>query len=140
MNKNLVVDKMEIIKGYLKELYPLLDLPDKEILDDNLKLHSVERLFQLIVDEAIDINTYIISQKKFNVPSDYEGTFSILGQNKVLDITFALKIAPSVGLRNGIVHNYEKISASRMIDLIKNNIADYAEYLRQITAFLEKEQ
>ena len=46
---------------------------------------------------------------------------------------FALKIAPSVGLRNLIVHKYGKVDLKRMVDDIKANIGDYTEYLKLIS-------
>jgi len=42
---------------------------------------------------------------------------------------FALEIAPSVGLRNLIVHKYGNVDMKRMVDDIKNNIGDYLQYV-----------
>ena len=101
-------------------------------------MHSTERLFQLIVDTALDINTHIITALDFSVPNDYYSTFTSLGENKILPMDFALKIAPSVGLRNLIVHKYGNVDLKKMVDDVINEIGDYFEYLKLINSFLEK--
>lgn len=138
IDKALIKNKMSDIQGYLKELDPLLEEESRVILGNNLKLHTVERLFQLIVDTAVDVNTHIIVESSFHVPDDYQSTFIILGENKVLDMDFALRIAPSVGLRNLVVHKYGRVDLKRMLDDIKEGIADFTEYLKQIQRYLER--
>lgn len=138
IDKELIKDKMADIQGYFKELQPILKEDSKDIIENNLKLHTVERLFQLIVDIAIDINTHIIAESDFNIPNDYQSTFIVLSENKVLPMNFAIKIAPSVGLRNLIVHKYGRVDLKRMIDDIKNEISDYLEYLKFINNLLKE--
>lgn len=138
IDKGLVKNKMADIQGYYKELEALLGEETSEIINDNLKLHSTERLFQLIVDAAVDINTHIIVESDLPVPNDYQSTFITLAENKVFPMEFALKIAPSVGLRNLIVHKYGKVDLIKMVDDIKKDISDYLKYLKLINEFLEK--
>lgn len=138
INKSLVINKMADTQKYLEELVPILQHGSREIIDDNLKLRSVERLFQLIVDTAIDINTYIIAESDVSVPDDYQSTFMTLGEHSILPMDFAQAIAPSVGLRNLIVHKYGKVDIGRMIDDVKNNISQYKNYLKHISEFVKK--
>lgn len=137
INRELIQNKMSDIASYFRELEPLLRENARAIIDENLKLRTVERLFQLIVDTAIDINTHIIVESGFAVPEDYQSTFIVLADNKVLAMDFALKISPSVGLRNLVVHKYGRVDVKKMVDDIKNEIGQYKEYLRRITEFLE---
>ena len=64
----------------------------------------------------------------------------ILGQKNVLPLPFAEKISDSVGLRNRIVHRYEKMDIDRMLNDIKQNIGDYTEYIRNIKNLLDAEK
>ena len=138
INKDLVINKMADTQKYLEELMPILRHDSREIIDDNLKLRSVERLFQLIVDTTIDINMYIITESDVSVPDDYQSTFMVMGEHNILPMDFAQAIAPSVGLRNLIVHKYGKVDIGRMIDDVKNNIGQYKDYLRHISEFAKK--
>ena len=138
INKDLVINKMADTQKYLEELMPILQHDSREIIDDNLKLRSVERLFQLIVDTTIDINMYIITESDISVPDDYQSTFMVMGEHNIVPMDFAQAIAPSVGLRNLIVHKYGKVDIKRMIDDVKNNIGQYKDYLRHISEFAKK--
>ncbi|MEK7208814.1 MAG: HepT-like ribonuclease domain-containing protein [Patescibacteria group bacterium] len=129
----LIKSKINEIKNSLDQLLPLLKKEAREIIDDYLVLHTVERLFQLIVDTAIDINTHIINQNNLSVPNDYQGTFTVLAENKIFPMEFALKISPSVGLRNLIVHKYGKVDIKKMVDDIRSEIGDYIEYIKLIS-------
>lgn len=138
IDKDLIKNKMEDIQAYFKEMEPILKYESREIIENNLKIRAVERLFQLIVDTSIDINTHIITETDFNTPEDYQSTFIILGENKILPMNFAVKIAPSVGLRNLIVHKYGKVDLKKMVDDIKNEIGQYLEYLKLVNEFIQK--
>ncbi|MBM3260991.1 DUF86 domain-containing protein [Candidatus Kaiserbacteria bacterium] len=137
-DKNLVETKMADMQAYLAELEPTLALGTREIVHDNFKLHTVERLFQLIVDCAIDINTHIIASSNLPAPDDYQSTFTTIGERGMLPDNFARRIAPSVGLRNLVVHRYGKVDIVRMVDDISHEIGQYRDYLRHIVEYLKK--
>lgn len=139
VDRELVKNKMADVQGYFNELTRILKYDDREIIEDSLKLHTIERLFQLVVDTSVDINTHIITESGFKVPDDYYSTFIVLGENKVLPAELALKIAPSVGLRNLIVHKYGRVDLKRMLNDVRNEIGDYLEYLKSVNDFLEGE-
>lgn len=136
INKELISNKMSDVRSYFNELDPVFKENSRKIIEDNLKLRTVERLFQLIVDTAIDINTHIISESGFSVPDDYQNTFIVLAENGIIPKEFALKIAPSVGLRNLIVHKYGRVDVKKMVDDVKNEIDQYKEHLRHLGKFL----
>lgn len=137
MSEQLIRTKLSLIQKYLGKLEPLLAKDTHQIMNDELLLATVERYTQLIIDAAIDTNTHIISSRKLPTPNDYFNTFTALAEAKILEHDFARKIAGSVGLRNRIVHNYEDVSLTRMIDEIKANINDYRIYVIEILNFLK---
>lgn len=133
-----VQNKLSYIQKYLSELSPLLVPSTKEILARKTEMHAVERLVQLIVDAAVDINTLIIEQEKFQSSEDYQGTFTILGEHGILPYELATSIAPSVGLRNALVHVYEKLDPERVVNDTKRNIDQYHQYVKHIFEYIER--
>lgn len=115
--KFFIIKKFEEILSYLKELNDLLKFSAKEILADSGKIHIAERLLQLIVDTIIDINQHFIKELNLKISEDFQGTFYILGENEILPMDFAEKIAPVVGLRNRIVHRYETLNKPLFMEL-----------------------
>lgn len=138
IDQETIKDKLIMISEYITEMGPFLACSNEEIVDDKSKLRSVERLLQLIVDEAIDINSHFIAELNLESPREYRGTFITIGKNGILPVEFAQKISESVGLRNGIVHQYEKIETGRMLNDIRDNISDYVEYVKFISDFIGK--
>jgi len=134
IDKELIKNKLSDLESYYKELSLILAEETKELMNNNLKLRSTERLFQLIVDTAIDVNTHIIAESGAIVPNDYQSTFIALADNKFLPMDFAARIASSVGLRNLIVHKYGRVDLNKMIEDIKENIGQYLEYMKYINA------
>lgn len=137
IDRELLQNKMSDVESYLRELDPLLEGDSRAIIEDNLKLRTVERLFQLIVDTTVDINTHIIAESGYSVPDDYQNTFIVLAENKATPMEFAIKIAPSVGLRNLVVHKYGRVDVKKMVDDIKSEIGQYREHLRHVSKSLD---
>ncbi|MFH1837939.1 MAG: DUF86 domain-containing protein [Candidatus Kuenenbacteria bacterium] len=138
INKKLIILKLSKIKDYYKEMEPLLKFKPNEILADYYKLRTFEREFQLIVDTILDINTHIISTLDFQIPDDYQGTFAILAQAKVLPEKFCNKFASVVGLRNMIVHKYEKVDNKKFIFDLQKEAKDFKEYCGLIEKYIQK--
>ncbi|MEI7426089.1 MAG: DUF86 domain-containing protein [Candidatus Moraniibacteriota bacterium] len=138
INRELVQRKINNIENYIKEIEPLLKLEANEIVSDVLKLRTIERNFQLIVDTMLDINTHIISAKNLKAPETLQETFLILGDGGVLPFEFVKKIAPVVGLRNIVVHEYEKIDNEKMMCDVKDGASQFGEYIVHIDDFLQK--
>jgi uncharacterized protein YutE (UPF0331/DUF86 family) len=137
IDKLFIETKLSYIQAYFKELEGVLVYPDKEIQKDFLKLRALERILQLIVDEMIDINIHIIRYAHLRVPDDFQSSFLVLGENKILPEDFANRIAPVVGLRNRLVHRYEKIDLDVLLDTVRKNKKDFKKYVRHIFEFLK---
>jgi uncharacterized protein YutE (UPF0331/DUF86 family) len=132
INKDTIKAKLNILRENLLNIRGILEMSDGKIQAEKISLSAMERYFQLMVDAAVGINEHIISEEDLQIPSDYFGTFSILGKADILPYDFTQKIAPSVGLRNQLVHQYEKIDSLKVIQDIRANIHQYDEYLGYI--------
>jgi len=137
-DKTFIDEKIRRTRSYLEEIKPLLKFSIKEILNDFTKLRTLERNFQLIVDEIIDINQHFIKELNLEISDDLEGTFHILGENKILPEDFVLKVAPVVGLRNRLVHRYDKLDPKIFIESFQKDYSDFEQYLKFISDYSEK--
>ncbi|MEK7104359.1 MAG: DUF86 domain-containing protein [Patescibacteria group bacterium] len=138
--KEIVSEKLNRIDSYLAEVKLSLQISAKDILNNTEKLRFLERNFQLIVDEIIDINQYFIKELGLDISNDLEGTFQVLSDNKILPEDFALKVAPIVGLRNRLVHRYEKVEPRIFIESFQKGYSDFEEYIKLIISYSEKEK
>jgi uncharacterized protein YutE (UPF0331/DUF86 family) len=137
-SSDLLLEKLIKMKEYLEQLKRITPGSYPEYLNDLIAKYAVERLIQLSVDLALDINNIILSHLRKPPAADYFSSFMDLAANGVLEESFAARIAPSAGLRNRLIHEYERIndeivyqSASRLIEL-------YTLYMKAINQFLAK--
>lgn len=135
-----VQKKIDLLSESIGKLERLLTNDVEEIKNDELKLPALERHFQKTVDTMIDINTHIIREGNFGTVDDLQSTFKMLGDVKVLHKDFADKISPIVGVRNMLVHRYEKLDKDLFLSNLKRNFSDLKTYLIQIHDYLEKEK
>ena len=115
-----------------------MDVSLEEVKKDFIRFYALERVFQLIVDEVIDINNHIIRSQDFGAPDNFQSTFTILAENEVLPEEFAEKIAPVVGLRNRLVHRYEKIDKKLFLEMAIKEKEDFKEYVKFIKSYLRE--
>lgn len=137
IGKTFVIQKLNQMKGYLDEARPILGLPLSDILNKSTNLYTLERLLQLVVDQAIDINKHLIKELELRISDDLQGTFIAIAEHNILPMDFAKKIAPVVGLRNRLVHRYEKVDNKRFIRDFKKNCDDFDRYMYFINNYLE---
>ncbi len=86
----------------------------------------------------IDINLHFIRELDLKSPDDFQNTFSILAASNIIPDDFAEKFAPVVGMRNILVHRYEKVDKKLFVSQVKNERKDFLEYLRLINQYLKK--
>lgn len=131
-------DKLAKIRLFYSELEELFKHSPEEIKKDFVKYHALERLLQLIVDEIIDVNNHFVNRLDLEPPDDFQGTFSVLAKAGILPEDFARKIAPVVGLRNQIVHRYEKIDLEILIQQVQIEREDFRKYVEYVEEKLDK--
>lgn len=136
--KLFVKQKLDAIFTHTERAKKIFKFSDKKIRADFTKLHTAERLLQLIVDEMLDINQHFIRELDLEIPDDFQSTFYTLGESKVLPLNFSKKIAPVVGMRNRLVHRYEKLNKDIFIREFRRDISDFEKYMKIINVFLEK--
>lgn len=138
-SKIFIIQKLDAFGRYTKELQELLEkVPDEKFLSDQNTLHVAERLVQLIVDGMIDINQHFIRELNLPISDDLQGTFSIVGENRILPLEFARKIAPVTGVRNILVHQYEELDKALFIGNLRKHFSDFEQYQRYVTEYLEQ--
>ena len=136
----------EMVKGKIsridKELSYLADFKDfslDELAKDYAMHHAVERMIEVIVNFAIDINQHIIANSpKKDLPFDFKESFLILSEIDVYPKEFASRISQSAGLRNILVHDYAKLDETKFFNSIKDCLNDYEAYCRYVMKYIAK--
>ena len=128
--------KLAVIIENLKALDPIKEMTNEEYIADLYKRKATERLLQELIEAAIDINTHIIVQSGNSVPDDYYESFIRAGELKVISIELAERLAPSAGLRNRLVHEYDLLEHSMVLDAVRTAEKLYPEYIKEIEKYI----
>ena len=84
----------------------------------------------------MDINNIIIKEKGDYPANDYYASFIKLVELGVLEEKFAYDIAPSTGLRNRLVHEYEEVDDKIVYENIDKLYDYYTDYLKAVNNYL----
>ncbi len=136
IDSEIVLSRLRLITKYYNTLEEFRSLSLDEFLADFRQQLIVERLLQLMTQAAIDINDHVLS--KLNPGKTYTNfeAFIELGKYQILTPELAKQIAPSSGLRNRLVHEYDDIDPNQVFKAISFALQQYPLYVRQINAYL----
>lgn len=136
--KEVLLKKVERIKTLLVDLDRLLDGPIDFSESDQTSLLAAQRIFELMVELASDINTSLILDKIGKTPDSYREAFSGLSKlGAEEEITNPL--VNSAKLRNILIHEYDfEIDDAKFYQSAKSMIPAYKKYIGFIHNYLEK--
>jgi len=129
---NVIRRKLINLSEYIEELEPFLQYSYEQYISNYFIKRTGERLIQLIVENMVDINSILISEMNHAPSKDYYSSFEIIGKLGVIPINFATELAPCTGMRNRLVHEYDKIQDRIVFDSIKKVIEMVNMYIEYI--------
>lgn len=136
-DKEFFLRKMDSLSVYLDEIKPLVEITFVEYKKDYVKRHAVEKLIELIVEIASDVNRDIIESEKKSPASTYYSTFTQLAELEILPEELSTKLASTTGLRNRLVNHYEEIDHKIVYHSAVRLLPDYLRYFKLIEKYLK---
>lgn len=124
------IRKISILQGYLNTLIPYTMISTAELLGNPEKLAAMERYFLLMADEAFDVNSALAYQLGNNIPESNKSTFYEIANLGIISREFADEISFSAKTRNNLVHDYEKVQKSVLIEEMKKYTELYKKYTK----------
>jgi uncharacterized protein YutE (UPF0331/DUF86 family) len=130
----------ETIVTRLRAMRQLLDQLDRlrndGAPDDFGRRLQIERILSALVDLAVAIDTHVVVVRLAASPHDMTTSFRLAGDAGLLDSDLAAALAPSVGMRNVIVHAYVDLNVDRMLAAMPLAADQYARYVEQVARWL----
>ncbi|MGA2955521.1 MAG: DUF86 domain-containing protein [Thermodesulfobacteriota bacterium] len=125
--------KLAVILDNLKALEPIQRMERDEYLRDLYKRKATERLLQELIEAAIDINTHMIVGSGYAAPDDYYQSFIRAAEIGIISPDLSEKLAPSAGLRNRLVHEYDRIEHSIILEAVGMAEEFYPRYVKEVS-------
>lgn len=131
-----VVRRLRTMRRLLDQLDRLRDGDP----DDFGRRLQVERILSALVDLAVAVNTHVLVSERHEAPHDMTASFRMVGELGLVERELADALAPSVGMRNVIVHAYLDLDVERMFDAVPTGAEQYGRYVEQVARWLQDRQ
>jgi uncharacterized protein YutE (UPF0331/DUF86 family) len=133
--------KLQHIVTCLDHLRPIAGLAPGEYAGSGrfMERKATERLLQEAIEAALDINAHLIAELGGDFPPDYYGGFLATGRLGVIPSDLAAELAPSAGLRNRLVHEYEGIDDAKVFSSLATILRLYPLYVEALEAYIESQ-
>ena len=130
--------KFELIDECIKRLFTIKkDSPSLKKYRNSWKdKDAAERNLQKVIEAIIDIGKMVISEKKLREPGNNREVFLILEENRLFPSEFIPLIDRMIGMRNIIVHSYNRIDDEIVYGVLKKNLND----IKRLSSQLKKER
>lgn len=118
--------KLDLIEESLKRLVTILSENPTFIKYRNSwkDKDATERNIQKIIEAIIDIGKMVIADRKLREPGNNREVFLILEENGLFLPEYFLLMDKMIGMRNIIVHGYNRIDDSIVYGVLKKNLDD----------------
>lgn len=116
----------------------------ESLIENDLRLAAVERVLERIILRAISVNEHVISSLATGLEErttrlSYRDTFLRLADYGVYPPEFAAQIAPSAGLRNVLVHEYNDVDHRIVFNAIRSTLEQYSDYIEHVRRFIDEQ-
>lgn len=109
----------------------------ENIKDDIIKYWGIERGLQILIEIVLDIANIIISSTDLEKPPTYRETILTLSKINILPKEFADEISKMAGFRNILVHDYAEVDEDIILELLKNKLDDFIQFIDYINKWLK---
>ena len=91
-----------------------------------------------MIETCVDISGHIISDKGYRIPKSYADTFRILYEENILEKELFEIMEKMAKFRNIVVHNYDEVDASIVVNILKGHLGDFLTYKNAIINILKE--
>lgn len=137
LDPNTIRFRLDLILDYLNELRPLAALTLDEFLSDRYKTRAAERVLEITIQAALDINNHLLKEQFKVVRKSNSDGFLELRKFNVLPSQLAQDMHESGGFRNRLAHHYYAVDPEIVFQIIFEALNQYPEYIQQIENFLD---
>ena len=115
----------------------LSSLTDKDFLEND-RPAVAESYLRRSLEAIFDIGRHIIAKSAGKGLVEYKEIAIALGQIEVITNQLAERLKLMAGYRNRLIHFYHEVTETELYLIVKNNISDIENFVKEIKIFIEK--
>jgi len=138
VNREVVLDRISIIKNSLKRLKEISKLSKQEFKNNDDYFAIAEHHLRRSLEAVIDLGRHICVKEDLGQPQDYTEVFDILNNGGVLSKEFTESIRGMAGYRNRLVHMYNQIDREEIYQILQERLDDFDIFTNEIMNYINK--
>ncbi|HKL75591.1 MAG TPA: DUF86 domain-containing protein [Halanaerobiales bacterium] len=138
VNREVVLDRISIIKNSLKRLKEISKLSKQEFKNNDDYFAIAEHHLRRSLEAVIDLGRHICVKEDLGQPQDYTEVFDILNNGGVLSKEFTENIRGMAGYRNRLVHMYNQIDKEEIYQILQERLDDFDIFTNEIMNYINK--
>jgi uncharacterized protein YutE (UPF0331/DUF86 family) len=123
---------------YLISIGEMAQLKSEEYLRNKRNVYSGRYLLQISIETCINIGNHIVSRMSLGLPKEYADTFRILNKSGIISENLLERLLLMTKFRNRIVHLYWDIDDRMVLEILRKNSGDFAEFREAILHYLKR--
>jgi len=132
MYDDLIINKINTINKCIERIKHEYNESENSIKLDFTKQDSIILNLERTSQATIDIASHIVRIKKLGIPQTNREVFVILENNNLISSEVSKRMQAMVGFRNIAVHDYQSLNLDIIIEIVKNHLNDFTEFINQI--------
>ena len=132
VENEIIEGKIDVIQRNLEFLEEYKNIDENTFLNSYKDGQAVMYSLLVIIEACLDIASHIISARGFERAESYAEMFDILGRRGIISQELAEKLSDMARFRNLLVHGYGKVDNTRVLEIVKTELSDVEEFVRQI--------
>jgi uncharacterized protein YutE (UPF0331/DUF86 family) len=139
IERALIERKLARISGNVARLRQFHALTVEQYAAEWTRQKAIERVLQETIESAIDVNHHLLGAVSSEPgPFEHRESFLALGRAGAITPELAAALAPSAGLRNRLVHEYDELDDRLVLAGLRSTLELVPQYVAAITAFLDR--
>lgn len=135
VDRSVIRTKVGTIQVRLRELKIRRGVTAAQLARDKAVQAIILHNYQVAIQACCDLASHIVADQELGIPGTSADLFEILGQAQIMPVSFAEKFKKHVGLRNLIVHAYDKLDYQAIAATLPQRIRDISRFLKIIVSY-----
>jgi uncharacterized protein YutE (UPF0331/DUF86 family) len=128
VDRDLVLRRLTLLDTYLDQLAPYRGIDAEAYRADWKTQRIVERTLHLAIEVCMDVADHIVADRRLRVPETGAESFEILAEAGLLPAQLGAALAPMVGFRNILVHDYARIDPAIVVRVLHRDLVDIERF------------
>lgn len=137
LNIKLLEDRLGFIAKSVGKLKTMASLPEERFLTGDTPA-AAESYLRRCLEAMFDIGRHIIAKSAGKASVEYKDVALRLAESGVVTAALSERLRLMAGYRNRLVHFYNEVSERELFQILRSNLSDIEQFIREITAFIER--